>query len=150
MTGNLRIAEGAGQQGASAVMLSPSLPLSFAQQRLWLLCQSQSALNMQGLFRLEGSLRVEFLQQAFSKLLQRHEMLRARIRMTDDNSGQVIGDAGDLRIDVLDLSSLDETLRIARPAAVAQSDRAYQFDLANGPLLRASLLCMGDHAYYLI
>jgi amino acid adenylation domain-containing protein len=151
MTASLRSAEAAGEQGAiSAEMFFPSLPLSFAQQRLWRQCQPHSALNLQAVFLLEGSITIECLQQAFGELLKRHEMLRARIRIDADNSAQVIGGPDGFRIDVVDLSSLDNVQRMARTAALTQSEREHQFDLANGPLLRASLLCDGANLYHLI
>src|SRR5690606_22644638 len=54
-------------------------PLSFAQQRLWVLNQLEpnlAAYHIPGVVRLQGVLDRETLQAAFHQLLARHEALR--------------------------------------------------------------------------
>ncbi|MCY1035330.1 amino acid adenylation domain-containing protein [Corallococcus sp. BB11-1] len=58
------------------------LPLSFAQQRLWLLARMEpdsSAYNEPGVLRLSGPLDPTALAEALVDLLRRHEVLRTRV-----------------------------------------------------------------------
>lgn len=54
-------------------------PLSFAQQRLWFLHQmapASAVYNVPTALRLEGVLNLSALEQAFSEIVRRHEILR--------------------------------------------------------------------------
>ena len=55
---------------------SDHVPLSFAQQRLWLLDQFEPGsvvYNMPAAFHLEGALDVMALEKSLNKIVQRHE-----------------------------------------------------------------------------
>ena len=72
------------------------LPLSYAQERLWLLEQIGglgSAYNMPAAVRLRGALDVAALERAFAAVVERHEALRTRFAVVDGSPVQVI-DAG--------------------------------------------------------
>src|SRR3989442_12954674 len=59
---------------------SETVPLSFAQQRLWFLTQSQpgsATYNVAAAYRLLGSLNINALRRALSDIGRRHEVLRA-------------------------------------------------------------------------
>jgi hypothetical protein len=59
-----------------------AVPVSFAQERLWLLDQlapGTSAYNIPGAFRLLGPLNVAALRQSVAEIVRRHDALR-RIR----------------------------------------------------------------------
>jgi len=69
------------------------LTLSFAQQRLWLLVQLEPnsvAYNMPVVLRLEGELQVDVLEKAFYQIVSRHEILRTRFDLVDDEAVQVV------------------------------------------------------------
>src|SRR3954463_7211156 len=56
-----------------------SHPLSYAQQRLWVLDQLEpgsAAYNISLALRLKGALDVEALRRAFEEVVRRHEVLR--------------------------------------------------------------------------
>ena len=58
---------------------SNSAPLSFAQQRLWLLDQlepNSSAYNIALASKMEGPLNVTALEHALNEIVRRHESLR--------------------------------------------------------------------------
>ncbi|WP_168713989.1 non-ribosomal peptide synthetase [Streptomyces sp. A1136] len=66
-----------------------ALPLSFAQQRLWLvagLSGGGSSYNVPMAVRLEGALDVAALRAAFGDVVARHEPLRTRFAFVDDGA----------------------------------------------------------------
>ncbi|HEX8853874.1 MAG TPA: condensation domain-containing protein, partial [Pyrinomonadaceae bacterium] len=136
-------------QGASeapairAVARDGRLPLSFAQQRLWFLEQLEpgSALyDCPGAARLRGSLDVPALEASLNDIIRRHESLRTRFETVAGEPVQVIGEGQTLRLDVEDLSHLDEAARAAEVERLAGAEARKGFDLSTGPLLRVRLL----------
>ncbi|MGO1000205.1 non-ribosomal peptide synthase/polyketide synthase [Lysobacter sp. CA196] len=130
------------------------VPLSFAQQRLWLAAQfgedASAAYHMPIGLRLRGRLDRPALQAALDRIVRRHEVLRTRFEVVDDRPVQRF-DAGErfqLGYQPLDLPA-DQ-----RDAAVAHWSRiesAEPFDLNRGPLIRGRLLRLDetDHALLL-
>ncbi|MEC4090388.1 non-ribosomal peptide synthetase [Pseudoalteromonas rubra] len=110
------------------------LPLSKAQQGLWLLHKQNPALcsyNIPLVFEL-ASLDVARMQQALDSLCQRHPVLRLRIHETDGRPTQQIHPDA-IRIEQ---TSLAPTSKAALIDAIQQTI-ATPFDLS-GPLLRAT------------
>ncbi|MCY1078721.1 non-ribosomal peptide synthetase [Archangium lansingense] len=130
-----------------------ALPLSFAQQRLWFLDQLEpgsSAYNMPAALRLSGSLHVSSLQLSLSELLRRHESLRTTFKSVQDNPVQVISDVPVSLLQIVDLSGLPADSREAEAQRLAEQEARKAFDLANGPLLRATLVRMSDSEHVLL
>ena len=128
-------------------------PLSFAQQRLWFLDQMEPgspAYNIHRAIRLTGRLEVGALERALNEIARRHESLRATFTVRDGRPLQVIAPPVPLPLPVTDLRALpgDEAEAEARRLAEAEAHRP--FDLAQGPLLRADLLRLGDGEHLLL
>src|SRR6185369_17860625 len=84
-----------------------SLPLSFAQERLWFIDQLEpesAAYNIPGAVQLSGSLQVAVLEQSLAEIVRRQEVLRTSFVDAAGQPGQRI--ATDLKIDLprIDLS----------------------------------------------
>jgi amino acid adenylation domain-containing protein len=129
------------------------LPLSFAQQRLWLghqLAPGSSAYHVSNAVRLAGGLDVGSLEQALSELVRRHESLRTRFVLIDDEPVQLISPAGLLALPVTDLSMLPELDREASVRSLAIEQAQQLFDLEQGPLLRVALLRVGAEEHVLL
>jgi amino acid adenylation domain-containing protein len=129
------------------------LPLSFAQQRLWLAHQldpGSSAYHVSNAVRLTGVLDVEALDQALTELVRRHESLRTRFVEVADEPVQLIDPAGSLPLSVTDLSMLSESEREAAVVRMAKEQAQQPFDLERGPLVRAALLGLGAEAHVLL
>jgi amino acid adenylation domain-containing protein len=132
-----------------------SLPLSFAQQRLWFIDRlegGQSAFyNITIALRLRGPLEVDALDQALNAIVQRHEVLRTRFVEIDGEPIQVIEDDVEIVLRREDLGGLPEAVREAAIRQLATAETQSPFDLAAGPLLRALLARMGadDHVVLL-
>jgi len=90
-----------------AVSREESLPLSFAQQRLWFLDRLQpgnSAYNVPAALRLEGPLVVFALNAALDSLVRRHETLRTTFGESENGPVQVVAESTGTPLPVVDLS----------------------------------------------
>ena len=130
-----------------------SLPLSFAQQRLWFLQQMEpqsAAYNMTAAVRLSGPLDVEALEQTFTEIVRRHEVLRTTFSNTNGQPVQLIQEPCSLSLPLVDLSAspLEEREQEARRLADKQAQMP--FSLASGPLLRVLLLRLAEEEHVLV
>jgi len=130
-----------------------ALPLSFAQQRLWFLDQLEpgsAAYNMPAAVRLRGELDVPALERTLSEVVRRHEVLRTTFAADGEQPRQVIRPAEPIRLAVRDLSAMGEQEREAEVTRLVAEESRRPFDLARGPLLRASLLRLGGREHVLL
>src|SRR5262245_48842638 len=70
-----------------------TLPLSFAQQRLWFLDQlapGAAAYNLSGRLHLEGPLDIAALEASLNEIVRRHEALRTIFSTRDGEPVQII------------------------------------------------------------
>ncbi|HLM68307.1 MAG TPA: amino acid adenylation domain-containing protein, partial [Longimicrobium sp.] len=112
-----------------------ALPLSFAQERLWFLDQleADSAFyNIPAALRISGALNTAALENAIGEIIRRHESLRTVFPEVNGGPVQAILPSASFSLAVDDVSGLDEAERRAR------EDAERPFDLARGPLFRAS------------
>jgi amino acid adenylation domain-containing protein len=128
-------------------------PLSFAQQRLWLLDQIQPlspAYNLPKFLRLRGPLNPQSLSFALARIVARHESLRITFETYSDGPRQRIHAPPPPFLEFVDLSGLrDPELRAAE---MSRQELSRPFDLGRGPLLRATLLRLrpGEHLLLLV
>ncbi len=129
------------------------LPLSFAQQRLWILHRLEPdsfAYNNVMALRLKGHLNVVALAQSFEVLIARHEVLHTIFPASDGIPTQVILPLQPFDLGVLDLrDALGEDRERAAASFVSEEARK-PFDLANGPLFKVQLLRLAEHEYVLL
>ena len=121
------------------------LPLSFAQQRLWLVDRLEpgsAAYNMPGALRLRGPLDTVALRVCLAALVQRHEVLRTTFAEQGGAPVQVIHPPAPVVLSELDLRELPDPGREAERLATAEALRP--FDLERGPLLRCTLLRLSE------
>ncbi len=125
-----------------------SLPLSFAQERMWFLEQlepGRSTYIMPSSLRLLGSLRADLLERALNEVARRHETLRTTFGAVDGRPFQEIRPELALAIPVVDLQGVFD--REAEAERINAIEVRRPFDLARGPLLRVTLLRLAaeDH-----
>ncbi len=150
---SIEVAKSAGQNLLAPPILpvprDGNLPLSFAQQRLWFLDQLMpgSAYNSPGAFRIESSIDVALAERIVNEIVRRHEVLRTTFRSIAGQPIQVIAPALTLPVAVVDLGSLPEPKREAEVRRLAAEEAQRPFDLAQGPLLRVTLLRLGDQEH---
>ncbi|MBV9790645.1 MAG: amino acid adenylation domain-containing protein [Chloroflexi bacterium] len=130
------------------------LPLSFAQQRLWLLdriAPGGAGYNLPAAIRLHGSLDLAALSGSFTAVVARHEALRTTFAQTSSGlARQVIGEPVPLQLTVIDLQDLDTADREAEALVLARAEATQPFDLSYGPLLRATLLRLATEEHVLL
>jgi amino acid adenylation domain-containing protein len=153
-----RLAQERSRAKAAEPETSPrTYPLSFAQQRFWFLDQLETGTFVNNIFRglwLSGPLDVSSFERTIAELVRRHASLRTRFPVEDGEPKQVVEPAlpgGGPVLTLLDLSDLPEEARKDRALSLAREESRRPFDLANGPLLRATLLRLGaeEHAFLL-
>jgi len=145
-------------RGGSETMAPPltraagsTLPLSFAQERLWFLDRLEpgtATYNVVREMRLRGPLDAAALAAALAEIVRRHEPLRTRFESVDGEPVQIVLPFTDLPLTVADLSTLPEAGREAARLAALEGRRP--FDLRRGPLLRARLLRLASEEHVLL
>ena len=109
---------------------------------------------MQGLYniplrlRLHGLLDADALEQAFTSLTERHEILRTRFVEIDEVAWQCIDPPMPFRLDRHDLSASADIE--AELQCRADADARLGFDLEHGPLLRAQLVRIAADEHVLL
>ncbi|MBJ2347094.1 MULTISPECIES: non-ribosomal peptide synthetase [Pseudomonas] len=138
---------------AGAVKPSPTLlprpetlPLSFAQQRLWFLQQldpDSPAYNLAGAVRLTGELHVADLHAALQAVLDQHEVLRTGFIGAAQGPSQVVLAHSEIELPVIDVASEDALHERLRRDAMTP------FALDAAPLLRARLYRLAPETFVL-
>ncbi|HEX6291020.1 MAG TPA: amino acid adenylation domain-containing protein [Herpetosiphonaceae bacterium] len=122
-----------------------ALPLSFAQQRLWVLHQLEPesvAYNIPIAVRLSGPLDTTALERSLAAIVGRHEILRTRFLSDDDRPVQVVAAEGTITLSTIDLRQLPPSERAIHEQRLTATEARQPFDLRHGPLLRATLLLL--------
>ncbi|MET0400290.1 MAG: amino acid adenylation domain-containing protein, partial [Longimicrobiaceae bacterium] len=127
-----------------------SLPLSFAQQRLWFIDRLEPgspAYNLPLPLRLRGPLDARVLARTLGEVVRRHEALRTVFDAAGPEPVQVVRPAAPVPLPAADLSGLAEDAREAEARRIVADDSRRPFDLRRGPLLYARLLRLApeDH-----
>ncbi len=128
-------------------------PLSFAQQRLWFLEQLEpgnAAYHVPKAQRVEGAVRLDALQRAFSEIVRRHEVLRTTFVTAEGEAAQVVGPPATVAVPLVDLTALPAAVREVAAHRLADEEARAPFDLARGPLLRVRLLRLARRRHVLL
>ncbi len=137
-----------------SVSRQQELPLSFTQERLWLLDQLESgsaAYNIPFALRLRGALNIGALEQSIREIVRRHEALRTTFTMVDNKPIQVIASEDqNWSLTVQKLHDLPKAERESEVLRLSVEEAQQPFDLSNGPLWRASLLELAPEEHVLL
>jgi NRPS condensation-like uncharacterized protein len=134
---------------------SSTFPLSFTQQRLWILDQLDpglAAYHIPTAVRFTGNLDLGVLTQCLNEIGRRHEVLRTTFGVEAEQPVQVIHPASPQTLLLVDLTHLAEAAREVELARLIKAELHQPFDLTHGPLLRLSLFRLGvtDHILLLV
>ncbi|UXI65931.1 non-ribosomal peptide synthetase [Tahibacter amnicola] len=146
--------EGAGRVPALSPHVRPdAIPLSFAQERLWVLDRlmgPSTTYNVLLSARLNGPLDIPVLERCLAEIVRRHEALRTRMVCVDGEPRQLIDPPGPIDFRITDLSALSEDVRELRVKQASESELSTFFDLERGPLLRAALIRLRPYEHVLL
>jgi amino acid adenylation domain-containing protein len=132
-----------------------AVPLSFGQQRVWILHEinKEEGLPYDTLawnLRIRGQLNIDALRSSLSEIVRRHEILRTTFRMREAEPVQVIAPAAPVALPEIDLRGIAEGQREETAQRLLREARHTFFDLAHGPLLRTSLIRLGEADWILV
>ncbi|MCG1056026.1 amino acid adenylation domain-containing protein, partial [Mycetohabitans sp. B5] len=129
-----------------------SLPLSFAQQRLWFLAQLD---GVSGTYHMPLALRVQGMfdraawQQALDALFARHEALRSTfVSVEGQPQVQLLPADTGVPLHWHDLRGVSDA--DAQLARLSADEARAPFDLARGPLMRACVIQLADDEHVLV
>lgn len=150
-----RISEGHSRELSQIERVSreDELPLSSAQKRMWFyeqLAGGSAAFHIPLGVRFKGRLNQIALEQTFGEIIRRHESLRTVFPAVQEEPVQVIHEPTRFYLPLVDLSRLSSEERERQAAELAQQETLRQFDLANGPLLRPTLMRLAEDEHIII
>jgi Condensation domain/AMP-binding enzyme len=127
---------------APGLELPESLPLSFAQQRLWFLEQLEPntpLYNVPLALRLAGVPRADLLQRALDQVIARHEALRANFRQENGSPRQIVCESASVQIRLVEFEARPGSDPEDALLAALRREAQPPFDLAEDLLVRAAL-----------
>jgi len=102
------------------------LRLSFSQERLWFLdhlMPGSPVFNVPTTVRLSRPLNIAVLQQCVNEIVRRHEVFRTTFVTIEGQPTPVISANLDATIEIIDLTSLDESVRDAEGLRLTRKRR---------------------------
>ena len=129
------------------------LPCSLAQQRFWFLEQFEPgnpALNVAVRWRMQGTVSDAAVEHAFQTLLDRHEILRTRFVDRDGEPRQVVSDAVQGKITLVDMSRLKPDQRSTDVESISLREAQRPFDLVAGPPIRLAMLRLDERSIVIL
>ncbi|MBW4447034.1 MAG: amino acid adenylation domain-containing protein [Spirirestis rafaelensis WJT71-NPBG6] len=128
---------------------SQNVPLSFSQQRLWFIDQlyhDSSFYNIPIAFYLKGLLNISALQQSLDDILRRHEIWRTNFVLVNGQPIQKIAPKLTWDLPLINIEHLsgkwEEEIK-----EFAALEAKKTFNLAKEPLVRATLLRLGEEEH---
>ena len=118
------------------------LSLTEPQQEMWLAVQmgdeASCVYNQCFCLTLRGPLSAESMQSAVRQVMDRHDALRVAIDA--DGERQRIAASSKIELPVVDLSGREQASRAAEIERILDGETKQPFDLAAGPMVRATLI----------
>lgn len=131
----------------------PTIPVSFAQERLWLVQQFQqdpSVYNMSAAVWMTGKLNQQALEKSLQEIVDRHESLRTIFPIQESQVVQQIQPELPLNLQVQDFSQTPSSQWKAEMDRIAKEEARKPFDLEKGPLFRFQLLTFSQDEQVLL
>ncbi|MGI9022487.1 MAG: amino acid adenylation domain-containing protein [Acidimicrobiales bacterium] len=125
----------------------PALPLSLAQEQMWVLERSANPpglYNITALHRFERPVDEDAIRHALRYMIGRHETLRTRFPSDTGRPQQIVLPSVDVELGVSDLGDVPEAEREHELRCRIVEKDAQPFDLDRAPLFRAHLFHLDD------
>jgi hypothetical protein len=130
-----------------------TFPLSFAQERLWLIDQlgpGSPAYNIPIALHLSGLINIPALERTVNEIVRRHEVLRTTYRMIDAGPVQAVSPVRATRIPLVDLTRPPENEREIEIKRLMEEEAQRPFNLMTGPIFRVTLLQLDQREHVLL
>jgi amino acid adenylation domain-containing protein len=127
------------------------IPLSFAQQQVWLHSQMAGDTPIYNeaitIYRL-GPLDLKVFERCMVEIVRRHEIWRTTFDMIEGDPIQVVHSVPDgFPLEMTDVRHLEESERDREARRLATENAQKPFDLKKGPLLRGIVVRLGAEEY---
>jgi len=137
--------------GLTALLEETVRPLSFAQERMWLLDQIDPGAATCNLFHtvdISGPLSPALLARSLDEVVRRHQILRTTFAAPGGAPESAVAPAARRPLPLVDLAGLPEPSWGPEVARLSTEERRRPFDLAAEPLFRVALVRLpaGRHA----
>jgi amino acid adenylation domain-containing protein len=129
------------------------LPLSFAQQRLWLLAQIEGvsrAYHITMGMELRGALDRTALCRALDRIVARHEVLRTSFMLVEGEPAQRIAASTECGFPLLEHDLRQHEEVAAELQVLMEQEAGANFALERGPLIRGRLIRQDENRYALL
>jgi amino acid adenylation domain-containing protein len=131
----------------------PSMPLSFAQERVWFFEQLEPGTPsyiVPALVRIQGILDITRLETSVNAVIERHEILRTTFHSDEGRPYQRILPQLSVQIDVVDRDSRQGGEAEEEVYQLARAEARRPFDLSHAPLMRLTLFKLGSEDWVLL
>lgn len=133
----------------------PTYPLSYAQQRLWLLTQidaANTAYNIPAALKLSGALNKSALEKAIYAVIERQQSLRSRITLDNSIPRIVIDQSQAITVKYLTYTNTSSQNTHQQQIWLQQQldqEASKPFDVSTEPLLRIGLMTLNEQIHIL-
>ena len=137
---------------AKKVQKPKLFPLSFAQQRLWILDQLEpgnALYNVPAVLKLHGLLDVQAFERSIKEIVHRHEALRTTFAIREGEPVQIVAPSLTITIPILDLDVLLPDDQEAEAQRLIAEEVQSSFDLSK-PLIRGKWLQIDEQKHILL
>jgi amino acid adenylation domain-containing protein/natural product biosynthesis luciferase-like monooxygenase protein len=141
------------QSGPRPRLTPEAVPLSFGQERLWILDQlgAGATYNVPFAVALIGELHRDALERSIDVIVRRHESLRTHVGISDGVAAfQQISDSQNFSLEFTDLTAHAQSEGQQQIAALIDRELRAPLDLRKGPLLRGHLIALAEQEHVLL
>ena len=126
------------------------VPLSFSQERLWFIHNMEGSLlyHLPTILRLRGRLNREALSKALQEIVLRHEVLRTVFIEKEGRPYQVIRDAEDWKLDLIEGATYKEEPEGLQQYIAGLAKKP--FDLSKDFMLRGALIRLSEQEHVVV
>ena len=128
------------------------IPLSNGQKRLWFLQQLHPGnpfYNYSEIHTFKGELDVQSLLKSIQHIYDQHNILRSTYHIENGIPIQVITPISKLKIDIFDISVLDDNEASVELKNLLDEQASTNFDLLKGPLFKVTLIKQKENQHLL-
>ncbi len=121
------------------------MPLSFAQERIWLmyyLSENKSIYNLPMAWTIHGKLSLEILQESLNRVIQKHSILRTSFHYMDNKVYQKVNKPSLLRIKEVSVEGKTRDEKFNNVKKLIRESLLKEFDLEQPSLVEATVFLL--------